>query len=71
MSLSRCTQAQTAVAPYGVKLYKLINAISTLRGSVGGGADQGIVRSNLANIVPTSAPFLLLSASIICREALL
>ena len=46
-------QAETRVAPYGAKVYQIIGAISKLRGSVGGGKDQGIVKPNASNIVPT------------------
>lgn len=47
-------KAETVIAPYGVKVVKIISAISKLRGSVGGGKDQGIVTSLVkSNIVPS------------------
>jgi rubrerythrin len=50
------TKAGTKIAPYGAKVSTIVNAISKLRGSVGGGKDQGIVTSSTAaNIVPTDA----------------
>lgn len=47
-------EAFTVVQPYGVMVKNIVQAISDLRGAVGGGKDQGIIRGKLsANIVPT------------------
>lgn len=47
-------EAFTVVLPYGVMVKDIVQAISDLRGAVGGGKDQGIIRGvNSANIVPT------------------
>lgn len=43
------------VTPYGVNVQTIVQKISDLRGSVGGGKDQGIVVGGKANIVPTDA----------------
>lgn len=43
------------VTPYGVTVQTIVQKISDLRGSVGGGKDQGIVVGGKANIVPTDA----------------
>ncbi|WP_407543505.1 ferritin-like domain-containing protein (plasmid) [Deinococcus radiomollis] len=40
---------------YGVDVKTLIQAISDLRGAVGGGKDQGLVVNGAANIIPTDA----------------
>jgi len=46
--------SETIVLPYNVKVKVIVQAISDLRGSVGGGKDQGIVDDKgMANIVPT------------------
>lgn len=44
----------TKIAPYGATVKTITSAISRLRGSVGGGKDQGLVspRDGGANIVP-------------------
>lgn len=47
-------ERMTVVEPYGVMVEAIVQAISDLRGSLGGGKDQGIVGKNgTANIVPT------------------
>lgn len=51
--LSIVLQAETRVRPYGAKVYHIVSAISKLRGSVGNGKDQGIVKPSQSNIVPT------------------
>lgn len=49
-------QRDTVVQPYGVMVKAIVQAISDLRGSVGGGKDQGIVGpNNTSNIVPTDS----------------
>jgi hypothetical protein len=40
---------------YGRGLFQAANAVSELRGAVGGGADQGIRRNGRANIVPADS----------------
>lgn len=43
---------------YGAKVSTIVAAIAKLRGAVGGGKDQGILRANgEANIVPTNGAF--------------
>ena len=39
--------------PYGLTVEQLVNAISALRGALGGGKDQGITVDGRANIIPT------------------
>ncbi len=51
------------VTPYGVTVAQLIQAISNLRGAVGGGKDQGIVVDGKANIVPTDSNSIAFSRS--------
>ena len=51
------------VTPYGVTVAQLIQAISDLRGAVGGGKDQGIVVNGQANIVVTDGNSIAFSRS--------
>ncbi len=51
------------VTPYGLTVAQLIQKISDLRGTVGGGKDQGIVVDGKANIVPTDSNSIAFSRS--------
>jgi hypothetical protein len=47
-------KANTVVSPYGAKVSTIVGAISALRGKVGGGKDQGVIRNGVVNITPTN-----------------
>lgn len=50
--MSQCSFA--VASRYGAKVVSIVSAISKLRGSAGGGKDQGIVTSlTKSNIVPS------------------
>jgi hypothetical protein len=51
------------MTPYNVTVETIVQKISDLRGSVGGGKDQGLVVGGKANILPTDANSIAFSRS--------
>jgi hypothetical protein len=56
-------QKDTNIAAYGVTVQTIVQKISDLRASVGGGKDQGLVVGGKANIQPTDADAIAFSRS--------
>ncbi len=56
-------QQKDIMTPYNVTVETIVQKISDLRGSVGGGKDQGLVVGGKANILPTDANSIAFSRS--------
>ena len=56
-------QQKDTMTPYNVTVETIVQKISDLRGSVGGGKDQGLVVGGKANILPTDANSIAFSRS--------